>query len=122
MIICELCGEKPAKVKVKIETSLLRVCDSCASLGNVIAKIIPTPKSPKLPVAKEIEVEESLVEDYASRLREARLKAQMTQEEFAAKLNVNLAVLKAAEAGKRLDLQTAKKIEKVLKLKLVESL
>ena len=123
MVLCEICGEKPDEVKARIESSVLQVCSHCASLGQVISKV-EQPKPQPVLLAKQTfaEAEEVLTEDYAVKIRAARNLAKMTQEEFATKLNVNLAVLKAAESGKRLDLQTAKKIERALKIKLVEAL
>ena len=121
MVLCEICGEKPAEVKARIESSVLQVCSHCAGLGRVICKV-EQPKPKPVLLAKDTFAEEVLTEDYAVKIRAARNLAKMTQEEFATKLNVNLAVLKAAESGKRLDLQTAKKIERALKIKLVEAL
>jgi ribosome-binding protein aMBF1 (putative translation factor) len=46
----------------------------------------------------------------------------LTQDEFALKLSVNSAVLKAAESGRRLDMPTARRIEKALKIKLIENI
>ena len=122
MVLCEICGEQSAEVKARIESSVLLVCNNCANLGQIIAKI-EQPKAPLTspPQQKYEEPEETLAENYAAKIRAARDSAKMTQEEFAAKLNINLAVLKAAEAGKRLDLQTAKKIERALKIKLTEA-
>jgi uncharacterized protein (TIGR00270 family) len=123
MVSCNVCGERPAEVKARIESSVLLVCGQCASLGSVIARLGAQVKSQKFfaAPAKEQEVGEELVEDYALKIRAARESANLTQEEFALKLNVGLAVLKAAESNKRLDLQTAKRIEKALGIKLLLS-
>jgi uncharacterized protein (TIGR00270 family) len=123
MVWCEVCGERAAEVKAKIESSILKVCSRCATLGNVIAKIPfqEDAQAKKVQLLEPTEITETIVEDYAKRIRTARESANLTQKEFALKLNVSLAVLKAAESGKRLDLQTAKKIEKVLGIKLVSS-
>ena len=119
MVSCDVCGERPAMVKARIDSSVLQVCMQCASLGNTIARLdLPVKSQKVLPVAAE-EAEESLVDDYAMRIRIARESANLTQEEFALKLNVSLAVLKAAESNKRLDLQTAKRIEKAIGIKLL---
>ncbi|MEM2954808.1 MAG: helix-turn-helix domain-containing protein, partial [Candidatus Nanoarchaeia archaeon] len=68
------------------------------------------------------ESEEVLVEDYASKIKKARILSGLTQEEFANKLNINLSVLKMAESGKRLSIPIAKKIEKLINIKLVEKI
>ncbi len=120
MVSCDVCGERPAMVKARIDSSVLQVCMQCASLGNTIARLdLPVKSQKVLPVMEAEEAEESLADDYAMRIRIARESANLTQEEFALKLNVSLAVLKAAESNKRLDLQTAKRIEKALGIKLL---
>jgi uncharacterized protein (TIGR00270 family) len=118
MVSCDACGERPAEVKARIDSSVLRVCLQCASLGNTIARLESPIKSQKALPTKAEEAEESLADDYAMKIRAARESINLTQEELALKLNVSLAVLKAAESNKRLDLQTARRMEKALGIKL----
>lgn len=119
MVLCEVCGERTAEVKARIESSVLQVCGQCATLGNAIARLETPVKHPRALPARAEETEEVLVEDYARKIRAARESSNLNQEEFALKLNISLAVLKAAESNKRLDLQTAKRMEKALGIKLL---
>jgi uncharacterized protein (TIGR00270 family) len=121
MVSCEVCGERPAEVKARIENSVLSVCNSCAASGSIIAKMQP-PIVHRAPQIAEQVTEEILVENYAQKIRDARSVAGLTQDEFALKLSVNSAVLKAAESGRRLDMPTARRIEKALKIKLIENI
>ncbi|MGB9675228.1 MAG: helix-turn-helix domain-containing protein [Candidatus Nanoarchaeia archaeon] len=124
MRMCEVCGENPAKAKVKINSTILSVCESCAQFGVLIEmpKVQTQSSQPSFKIVEHLEnQQESLVPNYAQLIKQARSAAGLNQEEFAAKLSIPLNVLKLAEAGKRLEIPFAKKIEKVLKIKLVES-
>ncbi len=124
MRMCEVCGENPAKAKVKINSTILFVCESCAQFGVLIEmpKVQTQSSQPSFKIVEHLEnQQESLVPNYAQLIKQARSAAGLNQEEFAAKLSIPLNVLKLAEAGKRLEIPFAKKIEKVLKIKLVES-
>jgi len=118
---CEICGNGPAEIKIKINNTILSVCQLCAKYGTIIEddKTKSQKAIPK-PVQQQESAEEVLVDNFGKIIERARLEKGLNQKEFAAQLNIPLNVLKLAEAGKRLDLITAKKIEKALKVKLIE--
>ncbi len=116
---CELCGLKiKSRISARIGGVLLEVCPECAKSGTIIEQ----PKQPAIKPVQPIgpEAEEVLVLDFAQIIRQAREKAGLKQEELAAKLNEKLSVIYAAESGKRLELNLAKKIEKLFGVKLTE--
>ncbi len=115
---CELCGAKTkSRAGARINGVFLEVCLECAKSGTAVEAYKPAPVKP---VQFKVEPEEVLVMDYALAIRQAREKANLKQEELAVKLNEKLSVIQAAESGKRLDLNLAKKIEKLFGIKLTE--
>jgi len=118
---CEICGNGPAEIKIKINNTILSVCQLCAKYGTIIEdNKTKSQKAILKPVQQQESAEEVLVDNFGKIIERARLEKGLNQKEFAAQLNIPLNVLKLAEAGKRLDLITAKKIEKALKVKLIE--
>ncbi len=135
-MICELCGKDvPHLKKVIIEGVVLNVCDECAKFGTEI-KGDKIPKNVKyLPpeVVRErierkkrrrdrgLDEEEILVEDYPERIRRAREKLKMTQDELAKKILEKKTVISKIERGEmKPDEKLIKKLEKVLNIKLKE--
>jgi len=118
---CEICGNGPAEIKIKINNTILSVCQLCAKYGTIIEdNKTKSQKAIPKQVQQQESAEEVLVDNFGKIIERARLEKGLNQKEFAAQLNIPLNVLKLAEAGKRLDLITAKKIEKALKVKLIE--
>jgi putative transcription factor len=67
------------------------------------------------------ELIEVVVDDYAKRIREAREKARLTQKDFAKALNERESIIKKLESGGFMPpLSLARKLEKTLKIVLVE--
>ena len=61
----------------------------------------------------EESLEKEIVEDYAKRIRNARTKNNLTQEQFAQKINEKPSLLRRIEAGKaKPTIKLAKKLEK----------
>ena len=130
-LYCEMCGMpiegKPYKVIV--EGTEMIVCERC--YRSIKAKATPIePKSvkekPKKSVKKQKEapkkkvVEYEVVEDYARRVREARERLGMSREELGTKVGAGENVIKRIELGRlEPDLELARKLEKVLGIKLV---
>jgi Predicted transcription factor, homolog of eukaryotic MBF1 len=142
---CELCG-KPIKFfhEVMIEDSILRVCDDCAKYGKEIKKknksnvvgpqpaaspnriqvqrpithtVKLTPKKPKLEEQEDID----LVENFGEIIRKKREEMNLSQEDFAKKLQEKKNLIAKIEREEiKPDLQTARKIEKMLGVKLLE--
>lgn len=125
---CEVCGkQKPSLITVKVGKSYLKVCEDCKVIGTPVQiqetrPIRPVKKVPlTIPkVAKEMQL--SIREDYAQEIRKARERMGITQDMLASMLNEKLSIIKKIESGKlKPTIELAKKIEKALKINLLES-
>lgn len=132
---CDLCGKEGQLYQVRIENTLMTVCDSCKSYGEVIRRL-PTAKE-KEQAAKGKEREATEYEhkvsaaprgevlllvrpDYAKIIKAAREKLDLKQEEMAKRLRIRESQLHKYETGSHApDIETARVIEKTLKVKLV---
>ncbi len=135
-MICELCGrDVPRLRKVVIEGVILNVCDECAKFGKEIrgneipkeVKYIPPEvireriERKKRRRYRDLDEEEVLVEDYAERIRHARERLGMTQDELAKKILEKRTVISKIERGEmHPDDALIKKLEKTLGIKLKE--
>ncbi|MEM3154067.1 MAG: multiprotein bridging factor aMBF1 [Candidatus Woesearchaeota archaeon] len=115
---CELCGSEAPLLAAIIEGTQMTVCQGCAKFGKVIQKpVLHAKKSvPSIP-----EVAEVVVPDYAQKLRAAREKLGLTQKEFAMKLNEKESIIHKIENSQFVPpISMARKLEKLLRIKLVE--
>ena len=115
LMICEMCGKEVTFCKkVTIEGVHLEVCAECAKFGTEARKEQPKEEGPKPIITQRLEVREKrgkprdiytgqetleLVDDFASRIRDARQKRGMTQKDLAARLNERVTVLSKIETG-----------------------
>ena len=115
--------------KALVEGTELTVCDKCARLGKG-AKLIPQ-ISQKQEQKKQNEVlrlktqEQETVQiiahDYGQRIRKARMKLDMTQEEFAKKISIKESILQKIENSTfEPPIDLAEKLERALHIKLIE--
>jgi len=127
---CEMCGKETEPYTAIIEGVVMKVCAGCASHGKTVRKPKPKVKLKKPKFVNqikqeqkepEVELIEAVVEDYAKKIRDARNKTGMTQKEFAKKINEKESLLHKIETGNfKPSIPTAKKLEKILQIKLVE--
>lgn len=132
---CELCG-KPiggVKYRVSIEGVQLVVCRDCYKRvvsGNVrrveleLAKTVkfkPKPRSFKKKASRHAFEDLELVEDYNVKIRRARESLGWSWRVLAQKVGENENVIRRIEAGRLMPtIEIAKKLEKVLKIKLLQ--
>ncbi len=131
--VCEMCGKKSSNLKtVLVEGSMLNVCPNCAKFGKPVKpEIAATP----VEVAQRLEerekrfktknvfesVENELVDDYAKKIRNARVKMDMTPEQLGKKINEKKTIITKIESGNmKPDENLIKKLEKTLNIKLTE--
>lgn len=138
-----MCGSKFDKLKkIKVDGAILSVCPKCERFGtpvesmrvyedpiprkqmgtNVPVKsvIINRKVTRKKGMDKDIESLE-IVPDYAQIIRLAREKTGMSQDEMADKLREKRTVISAIERGGiKPDIKTARKIENLLKVKILD--
>tara|TARA_Y100000310_G_C20643062_1_gene795031 strand:+ start:1554 stop:2000 length:447 start_codon:yes stop_codon:yes gene_type:complete len=118
-----MCGREENLILVELEGSRLQVCSSCGKHGKRIGrteikKVVKVPKRPK--IVKE-EIEEVVVSDFAVKLRKAREKRGLKQEDFANLLNEKASLLQKWENGILTPkIPIAKKLERMLGIKFIK--
>jgi len=132
---CEVCGRRIVgkPFNAMIEGARMLVCNECVKLGSIyweekteprlkkIARRLPTPI---IPTRKQptIKVEESidLVEDFRSKIRQAREKLGFSHEDLGRKISEKVSVLRKIESGKMTpDQKLSEKLQHALKIKLL---
>jgi len=126
---CEICGRKTDKLHDAIIAGIkLKVCSECSSLGTIIKPSINIQR--KLPV-KPIKITHNIkptpiiayriVDNYHLLIKKARETMGLSQDILASYLGEKVSVIKKIEAGKlKPTLDLAKKIEKLLKVNIIE--
>ena len=123
-----MCSKGNATVKADVEGAKLNVCDACSRYGKIIGRVqAPVKQSSKPSLAvqshKKSEKIQVIKSDYYIAIRKARDKLGITQEDFAKKLMEKESMLHKIESGHlKPDLELARKIEKFLKIELVEEI
>lgn len=128
---CEMCGKDGPLFTTAVETTTLKLCKNCSSMGKVLAGPPPAPVKQKAkraatagaaPMrAAEPETVTVIVGDHATRIRKARERLGLTQKEFALKLNEKESVVSKLESGgHEPSLDLCRKLERLLHITLVE--
>lgn len=124
MGLCELCGKEEKLFKTNIEGTEINVCPSCSKFGKVISAVKEKTEEKKLKqeAKKEIQlITEIIVPDFPKIIREKREGLGISQEDFAKKLNEKESVIRKFETGElKPSLDAARRLEKLLKIRLVE--
>lgn len=119
-----MCGKKEAEYKTIIEGTELTVCSTCSRYGKVLQKPKPIAKKRKsiaIEKKEKPEIIKKVISDYGQKIRKARTKKEMTQKEFAKKLNIKESLLQKIENSLfKPSIPLAQKLEKILKIELVE--
>jgi len=130
---CEICGAeiKGKAYKVVIDRSELIACWRCANKTKTITDVIDLTRSkrninkkimpPKHVRPKRPLIVEEIVEDYSERIREARNRIGLTRDVLAAMIGEKVSTIRRIEEGTlQPTISLARKLEKVLKIKLIE--
>lgn len=133
---CEICGVeiRGTAYKVVIDGATLIACRKCAlrNPSAVVGYVSPQPRTgggprratPRVPVVRRMPrytVVEEIVDDYAERIKEARERMGLTREVLAAMIGEKVSTIRRIESGRLAPtIQLARKLERVLKIKLVE--
>ena len=124
-INCDLCGKVDEMLmRALVEGVELRVCSNCSKFGQVLGPVrIPLPPEKKK-LKEEVLADEKMevvVENYAALIRAKRESMVLTQKDFANKLSEKESTLHKIETGIwHPDLALARKLEKMLGIKLIE--
>jgi putative transcription factor len=124
---CEVCGRplRGPSFLVEIDGATLRVCSSCTKFGPKVQlkkEIIPKIKTTKTTTYSSLFKTPSLelIIDYHLKIKNAREKSRLSQEQFGHKINEKPSVIKLLESRKlKPDDILVKKIEHTLKIKLL---
>lgn len=117
---CELCGKKiKAATEARIGGVLLDVCSECAKSGTIVERPVLKPVKPAYQA--KVGAEELVAPDFAQKIRRARQKKGLKQEEVANAINEKLSVINSIENGRITpDLKLAKKLERFFGISLIE--
>ena len=127
---CEMCGKDAPLFKTEIEGTYLDVCKDCARFGRIVKQIeepmpvrkdkIQSQRTRPIAVPRK-EIMESVVENYAELIKNAREKLGLQQNELAVKIAEKDSVLHNIETGRyEPNIALAKKLQRYLHVKLVE--
>jgi putative transcription factor len=132
-MICDLCGKSGKLYKVELEGSRVIACESCAKYGKVLHEVKEEVSKKKDMKEKESaqtrqiqkgpEVIQIIVKDYSTKIKNAREKRQIKQEDFAKLVNIKDSLLLHIESGKmEPNMDLAHKLEKALGIRLIEEI
>ena len=97
------------------------MCSNCSKFGVVVKKKEEKRKEIKFTRLPEDEVNEFVVDDYSIEVKQSRERSGLTQVELAKKLNIKESVVHKIESSSLIpSLDLARKLEIVLKIKLIE--
>ena len=123
---CEICGKDTELFHAVIEGTDMQVCTVCGKFGKIIKKVME-PIKPRLKgIAKEETIPEKeiiqvVVPEYAEIIKKKREELGLKQEEFAQKISEKESLIHHIESGKfEPNVELARKMEKFLKVKLIE--
>ncbi|MHA1143487.1 MAG: multiprotein bridging factor aMBF1 [Candidatus Helarchaeota archaeon] len=134
---CEICGrpiEGPVRYRFIDANVKLRVCQNCSRFGKDTSrtlkkshqtgpKFVPTKKKRMKRVStRRIRFDEmELIEDFGAEIRKARQKLNLTQDQLGMQIKEPASFIKKIEQEKiHPSINVIKKIEKVLKISLLE--
>jgi putative transcription factor len=126
MSYCELCGRQTLEKKmVVVDGTVFNVCVACSKHGKPYVPPQVATKKKKPPLASKpqkkigLADETILTPNFATRIREARMKMGLTHEQLGMKMNEKAQLLKKFETGSlKPDEILAKKLERHLGIKL----
>jgi putative transcription factor len=125
-INCDMCGAKTKLFKTVVEGTEMNVCRDCSKFGRVLGEIKEKEKPKKIEKIRidagpDIEILQVIIKDYGQKIKKAREKLGLKQKDFAKKLNEKESLIHKIETGSfEPNLNLARKIERFLKIKLVE--
>lgn len=132
---CDLCGKTGALWVCQVEGSEMQLCEKCKEYGTVKRAVASTqaPLSKKKgsvatssyplqrAMPERVEKTVQVVENFATKLKQARERLGLKQDEFAQRLNIRESMLHKYETGHLSpDIETATALARALKIKLVE--
>lgn len=119
-MICEICGKNAEVREAIVENSIMKLCEPCMRFGKAI-EIKPRVIEKKIIRLKVEEENEMVVPDYNERIKNARGRLNLKQDELAAQISEKSSLISALETGHIVpSLTLAKKLENALSIKLID--
>lgn len=119
---CEMCGKSVELFKTNVESVVMELCKPCSRFGKAVReqkKIVLQKKNPR----RRMEVTESLVPNAAKLVKDAREGLGLKQVELAKRIAERESIIQKIESGSfRPSTVLAKKLEKALKITLIEKI
>ena len=124
---CEICGKATELVKCAIEGCEMSVCRNCAKFGSITEMPAftekPRPAGQSRAAAKQEEEEEAVTLDATGKVKDARERKCLTQEQLAKAIAEKESIIHRIESGAMSpSISTAEKLEKFLGIKLIEKM
>ncbi len=121
--LCELCGRNPSINNCEIEGTMMKVCTECSKFGKVRGKsnvkIVVQEAKKSAPIGPEY----TFVTGFGALVKNAREKLNLKQEDFAKSINEHKSLIHQIESEHiQPNIVLAKKLERVLRIKIVEEL
>ena len=124
MATCEMCGYDRELVDAIVEGATMSVCLECSKFGHVIPINQPVVDK-KMTMIKEDESVDAIdivVEDYSDKIKKAREKKGITQEELAKSIAEKESVVHQLESAKlKPNFKLANKLEVFLNITLIDN-
>ncbi len=139
---CEMCGESIRGIPklIRVEGAELQVCSRCGKFGTEVQQVRRTdvqrtagrpaqnaraPAAMTMPAQRKRDMfdymEGEIVEDYADRVKKARMDKGLSMKDLALQLMVRELLIKKIEKGELIpEEEVRKKLEKVLGIKLID--
>lgn len=130
--MCDMCSSPDAVYRIELEGIMLNVCEKCASYGRIVARLKkeePAKKKTKKSMFFETEIKpqkktetvQLITPKYPRLIKNARENLDLKQKELAKKIAEKESVIHKLESGRmKPGIPLARKLEKFLKIKLVE--
>ena len=124
-----MCGQETNLINAEIEGIDMSVCHKCARFGKVKevsrdkAQILKRFSQKPFRSEPHLEFNERIIPDYPQKIREARERLGLNQEDFAKKINEKESILHKMETGSfKPSLSLARKLEKILGIQLIQEI
>lgn len=125
---CDMCGKKVEFLNQAIvEGTMLSVCESCSEFGKIVKVEKPhieeSKKPQKIIPTSTTTMIDAIIEDWASKIKNAREKLGLTQEDLAQKIAEKESVIHNVESGHlEPSIKLAKKFEQFFRITLIEKI
>lgn len=126
---CEMCGADSETLKANVEGTIMNVCRNCSKYGKVISINKPpvsykkSKTNSREPVKNDNEEKiEMVIKNFAEKIKNVRENMKLDQEKFAEKINEKKSIIHKIETAEmKPSIELAKKLEKILNIKLIET-